>query len=90
MGYELANSSDFAAIMKSFLCKPPILCVHHCKTDSQESQTFGKPSFSKFRGSYKSQNPITFTCRLTVADKKRKKRQSTTAPAQTTHLSSPP
>ena len=23
------TSSDFAAIMKSFLCSPPILCVHH-------------------------------------------------------------
>lgn len=62
----------------------------HKKSDSQESQTFGKPSFNKFRGGHKSHNPVTFTCRLNVMDKKRKRRRDTTALAQITHPSLQP
>ena len=44
------------------------------RTDSQLSQKFGTSSISKFGNGRQSQNPITFTCRLSVVGTKRKSR----------------
>ena len=59
-------------------------------TDSEQSEYFCTSLLSKIGNRRKSQNSITLTCRLSVADRKRKSRRSTTAPAQTIHQSLQP
>ena len=44
------------------------------RTDSQHYQNFGMQSDSKVSGRRQSQNLVTFTCRLNIADKKRRSR----------------
>jgi hypothetical protein len=63
--------------MKSFFAAHQSYATTTEDTDSQHSQKFGMSSSYKNTGSQESQNAITFTCRLSVANPKCKQGATT-------------